>query len=191
LRRTPGHLDIAKKLSPEWQPAALAGKGELDEVEECFDRQVLPNREASFRMPDMPADILLQPEPNPTQVRDIVQNVRVSRGLLQTSPVKGKPIGNSMIEVQLDIIPLRQLIDELIEELLLLGQSFCRRCSGQFDPRTESRRQRRLAYNGEATDAARYDRHPRHDPRSPRNLQGPPGATCHRVQPPWLLKEAI
>jgi hypothetical protein len=84
---------------------SLAGKGELDEVEKCFDRQILANREASFRMPDMPADILLQPEPNPTQVRDIMQNVRVSRGLLQASPVKGKPIGNSMIEVQLEYNP--------------------------------------------------------------------------------------
>jgi len=62
--RDTGCLDATEELSREWQSAILARKGELDDIEERFDRQIVANREASFRIPDMPANVLLQPEPN-------------------------------------------------------------------------------------------------------------------------------
>jgi hypothetical protein len=62
--RDAGVVDAAKEFSPEWQPAVLAREGELDKVEERIDREIIANRQKSFRLPDMPAHVILQPAPN-------------------------------------------------------------------------------------------------------------------------------
>jgi hypothetical protein len=101
-----GFIDPTNELSLEWELTALPRKGELDEIEEFLNRQIHPNRNPPFRVSNLGAEVCLQAAPHLTHICDIAQDISISSRLLESSPVKWKPVSKAMVEIQLKKIPL-------------------------------------------------------------------------------------
>jgi hypothetical protein len=119
------------------------------------------------------------------------KQIRISRGLLESSPVERQPVGDPVIEACFEVVPRRQLVDQFVQQLLLARLLFGRVAGGRPQPWTEYGRQRRLANDAEAKFTVQHDRHASGDLTALNDFDGLPGAFRDRIQPPRLLKNAM